>query len=147
MRIQSFAKCCKLVKRPIKNLILCHYSCEVKIFENKHETWWGPVGHRWYRSRVAKVMTSIFIAPRLLNLLLIDWFTLSSSAVCEVMKYEYRVFTPAASTLEQITSALQCGRCLSPWRGSVFSLTRSWRPNCGVESTNVCCAGNATVRY
>jgi hypothetical protein len=30
------------VKRPIKNSILCHYSCEVKIFENRPETWWGP---------------------------------------------------------------------------------------------------------
>jgi hypothetical protein len=41
IRIQSIAKCCKLVKRPIKNWILCHYSCEVKIFENKPETWRG----------------------------------------------------------------------------------------------------------
>jgi hypothetical protein len=37
--------------------------------------------------------------------LLIDWFLLSSSAVSEAMKHEYRVFTPAASTLEQVTSA------------------------------------------
>jgi hypothetical protein len=36
------AKCCKLVKRPIKVLILSHYSCEVQIFENKPETWRGP---------------------------------------------------------------------------------------------------------
>jgi hypothetical protein len=25
----------------MKNSILCHYSCEVKIFENKPETWQG----------------------------------------------------------------------------------------------------------
>jgi hypothetical protein len=30
------------VKRPIKNSILCHYSCEVKIFKNKPETSRGP---------------------------------------------------------------------------------------------------------
>jgi hypothetical protein len=30
--VRTFAKCCELVKRPIKNSILCHYSCEVKIF-------------------------------------------------------------------------------------------------------------------
>ena len=29
------------MKRPIKNWILCQYSCEVKIFENKPETWQG----------------------------------------------------------------------------------------------------------
>jgi hypothetical protein len=50
-------KCCKRVKRPIKNSILCHYNCEVKIFENKTETWRGllvnqaasrirPAGHQ-----------------------------------------------------------------------------------------------------
>jgi hypothetical protein len=55
--MQSTAKCCKLVKRPIENSILCHCSCEVKIFLNKPETWRGagvnqaagrilPVGHK-----------------------------------------------------------------------------------------------------
>jgi hypothetical protein len=29
------------MKCPSKNWILCHYSCEVKIFEDKPETWRG----------------------------------------------------------------------------------------------------------
>jgi hypothetical protein len=30
------------VTNPIKNLIICHYSCRVKIFENKSDTWQRP---------------------------------------------------------------------------------------------------------
>jgi hypothetical protein len=37
----ELSKCCKLMKHPTKNSIICHCSCELKNFENKPETWRG----------------------------------------------------------------------------------------------------------
>jgi hypothetical protein len=105
--------CCKLVKRPIKNSVLCHYSWGIKIFENTPGIWrgWGGVNQTVGRIRPAGRQLAI-VSLENVGCPTSDGYrppqpVTGRALLCFLPKYPRSQFPPPHNLLARISSAVK----------------------------------------